>query len=570
MKILLPALIGSLTLSGCLPTSVHEPITPKSDLAAINNLPHIHNQTVEATVAESEIITLGDKLDSDGDVITYTVSASPNYTAGPNENQITYLNKQPGSEVLNIQATDGKSDPVSATLTINVTSENPSNYVISRDVILPNFGSTPPQKGETRTDPTTGAKITRLTDVSELDGTSDALIVYSRYSPENTSGKYFLVFGSNSTSSWVIERETGNIVNKLQKHDAKTVGEYHEVRWDSSGNHPNRIYYRDGMGLYMIDDVSVKNPVATLIKNFAADIPAATIIYNDVEGDSSNDSDHWAFMAAHYNGKTYIVDAFIHYQISTNTTHLMHPADLAGTNLDLEKDNTTFATQRPNMVEMSPLGTGVVIHSGRKWDDSSYGGNGKNYIGTWFDGPHLWPVDFDYTKQSPVKISVGETHSGWAFAEDGREMFISQNNVEDYLDAVYINGENAGYDHRVRVAAHADFGWVGFHYGKVPASKKGWLFISTYSNVSYTDHATKWGVDQLIMMQIKPMKDNPVVWRINPNYNYYAGNYRDEAPAAMNYLGNRIYLTTNWGSASNNREVYVISLPNDWDNPDHF
>lgn len=539
-------------------------------VTAVNHAPQLNNQTVETTVSKSTVITLGDAHDSDGDLITYTISASTNYNAGPDANQITYLNNLIETEVLNIEATDGTSTPVTATLTINVKTDSPSNYITSRDVILPNFGSTPPAKGETRTDPTTGAKITRLTDATELDGTNDALIVYSRYSPENTDGKYFLVFGSNSTSSWVVNRETGAIVHKLYKHDGNTVGEYHEVRWDSSGNHPNRIYYRDAMSLYMIDDVSIANPVATLLKNFSADIPGATVIYNDVEGDSSNDSDHWAFMAAHYTGSNYVVDGFVHYQVSTNTTHVMRPADLAGTNLDLEKNNTTFAAQRPNMVEVSPLGTGIVIHSSRKWDNSAYGGNGKDYIGTWFDGPHLWPLDFNVSNQAPVKISVDETHSGWAYAEDGREMFISQNNRTDYLDAVYVTGANSGYDNRVQVAQHADFGWVGFHYGKLPPSKKGWLFISTYSNISYVDHATKWGVDQLIMMQIKPTGQNPVVWRIIPNYNYYAGNYRDEAPAAMNYLGNRIYLTTNWGNPSNSREVYVISLPNDWDDPSHF
>lgn len=445
-----------------------------------------------------------------------------------------------------------------------------SNFITTRDVILANFGSRRPLKGETRTDPTTGAQITRLTDVSELDGTNDALIVYSRYSPENTTGQYFLVFGSNSTSSWVVERVTGRVINKLYKYGTATIGEYHEVRWDSSGKHPNRIYFRDGMALYMIEDVSVINPVTTLIKDFSTEIPNATVIYNDVEGDCSNDSDHWAFMAAHYTGSKYVVDAFVHYQISSNHTDLMRPADLAGSNLDMEKYNDSFAAQRPNMVEMSPLGTGVVIHSGRKWDDSSYGGNGKDYIGTWFDGPHLWPINFDYNTQVPVKISVDETHSGWAFAEDGREMFISQNNRTDYLDAVYINGPNSGYDNRLQVAQHEDFGWVGFHYGKVPVSKKGWLFISTYSNVDYTDHATKWGVDQLIMMQIKPAGQTPTVWRIAPNYNYYDGNYRDEAPAAMNYLGNRIYLTTNWGNKNNSREVYVVNLPDDWNKPADF
>ena len=537
---------------------------------ASNSAPNLSNQTIEAPVNKSQIITLGPVLDKDGDTITYMISGSNNYQTGPDENQITYQNNTLETEQLTVQATDGINPIVDAQLTINVTVESQSNYVTGRDIILPNFGSTPPAKGESRVDPTTGAKITRLTDVSELDGTDDALIVYSRYTPENTSGEYFLVFGGNSATSWVVERKTGKVINKLKGYNSYTIGENSEVRWDLSGNHPNRIYYRDGMGFYQIDDVTAENPQSTLLKDFSADVPNATKLYNDVEGDSSNDSDHWAFMAAHYNGVTYVVDAFIHYQVSTNTTHILTPSDLAGTNLDLEKNKEHF-TFRPNMVEISPLGTGIVIHSGRKWDDSSYGGQGKDYIGTWIDGPHLWPLDFDTSKQAPIKISVGATHSGWTFSEDGRELFLSQNNRSDQFDATFIAGENSGFSSRVKFARHKDFGWSSnFHFGKMPASKPAWGFISTYTNSKKSKYKRKWGSDQLIMMQITSIYQQPIVWRINPTYNLYTGEYRDEAPAAINHLGNRIYLTSNWGNHKNGREVYSIELPENWNNAENF
>ena len=441
-----------------------------------------------------------------------------------------------------------------------------SNFISSRDMILPSFGDTPPNKGESRLDPTTGAKITRLTDVSDLNGTDSALIVYSRYSPENTSGEYFLVFGDDSHTSWVINRETGNITNQLRGSNSKTIGEVHEVRWDLSGNHPNRIYYRYDMKFYKIDDVASSESTPILLKDFSDLVPGAGSIRNDVEGDSSNDSDHWAFMATHYDEdeKETFVDAFIHYQISTGATHILTPSDLAGSNLDIEKDKTAF-TYRPNMVEVSPLGTGIIIHTGRRW------GEPNPYIGTWFDGPHLWPLNFDYNEQVPIKVSIDETHSGWSFDEGGREMFISQNNRTDDLDAVYIEGANAGYANRMIASTHADFGWSnGFHYGKMPPNKKGWIFISTYSDPSSSSHDSNWGADQLIMMQLKPMEDDPIVWRISSNYNLFDGGYRDEAPAAINHLGNRIYLTTNWGGNAENREVYVIELPNDWNNISNF
>ncbi|WP_281560870.1 hypothetical protein [Thalassomonas sp. RHCl1] len=441
------------------------------------------------------------------------------------------------------------------------------SFVLGKEVITPDFGTEAPAIGESIVDPTTGAKITRLAG----DGVEDALIVYSRYSPENSAGDLLLVFGSNSTSSKVINRTTSEVVANLNHQDGTTIGENHEIRWDTSGNHPYRIYYIKGMQFWKIDDVRDQENTRVMIRDFSELFPNSLKIYNDVEGDSSNDSDHWAWMAVHYGQNefgsyTYLVDAFVHYQVSTDTVHTLTPADLAGSNLDIEATKaegaeTPIFTYRPNMVEMSPLGTGIVIHTGYKWDDAAYGGSAVNYIGTWFDGAHLWPVDFDFNRQAPVKISISETHSGWAFDENGREMFVSQNNRTDRLDAIYINGENAGYDNRVEVGSHADFGWaMSFHYGKMPESKPGWLFMNTYSKDD-----SLWAANQFMMIQTKPEEENPVIWRISPAYNAYDGEYRDEAPAAINLEGNRIYWSSNWGNVGDKRSVYMIELPDDWD-----
>ncbi len=312
----------------------------------------------------------------------------------------------------------------------------------------------------------------------------------------------------------------------------------------------------------MIDDVTDQDATRSLIHDFSTDVPNAEIIYNDVEGDSSNDSDDWAWMAAHYDGVTFIVDAFIHYQVSTDTVDLLIPADLTGTNLDHRAGDASFP--RPNMVEISPLGSGIILHYGRAFlvDTSS---NRPEDIGTWFDGPHTWPLNFNWAQSTPVKISIDETHSGWSFDANGMELFISQNNRTDWLDAINLLGPTAGYDNRVEVASHGDFGYSnGFHYGKMPPNRPGWIFVNTYSNVNNPSHPDDWAADQLFMIAIKPYTENPVVWRIGPNYNRYDGFYRDEAPAALNLTGNRIYVTTNWGGDLDHREVFLFELPEDW------
>jgi len=407
-----------------------------------------------------------------------------------------------------------------------------------------------------------GVRVTRLTDASELAGTSNAYIVYSRYTPENTNGDLFLSFGDNSASSWVSNRTSGTVLAQLVHTNGATIGENHEVRFDLSGNYPYTAYYRYGTGFYKIPDV--RTPVPELVRDFAATSPSSTLIYNDVEGDSSNNSGHWAWMAAHYNGSTYVVDKYIHYNMYTDTVHTLVPDDLAGTNLAGEVGRTTF-TYRPNMVEMSPDGTKFIMHHGRKWDDSAYGGNGIAWIGTWYDGAHAWPVDFDYATTTPVKISVGETHSGWAYRLDGKLCFVSQNNRTDMLDAIAADGTGPTYAAPLIIGSHAEQGWVnGFHYGKMPPSRPGWALLGTYSNIDSPAYDTGYAVDGIFMMQMIAGAGQVVI-PIGSTNNRYAGSYRDEGPVAVNMHGNRLYISSNWGGTLGHSEVFVYELPDNWD-----
>ncbi|MGH1470156.1 MAG: hypothetical protein ACRBCS_03125 [Cellvibrionaceae bacterium] len=434
---------------------------------------------------------------------------------------------------------------------------NSLTYV--RERLAPEYGAGVPAEGEVRT-LSNGIRVTRLTDIANFP-VSYLYIVYSRYTPENTNGQYVLVFGPSSTESWVIDRNTRAIIATLQHTNGSAIGENHEVRWDISGNHPNRIYYRNVMGFYMIDDVT--NPSPVLIRDFSAEFPASTRLYNDVEGDSSNDSRWWAWMATHYNGTTYVVDGYIAYDRINDVVHTLTPDDLAGSNLSAEVGRSTFS-YRPNMVEISPSGSGFVMHHGRKWDDSAYGGNGAAWIDTWYDGPHLWPLDFDFNTTTPRKMSVGETHAGWAWGTGGEEYFVSQNNRTDQLDAVDVNAAN-GYANRLEVGDHASIGWsTGWHYGKMPPSHDNWQFVNTYANRGSSSYDTGYGVDQFWFSEMKNLNAGQKHIALCHNHNWYDGNYRDEAPAAINGHGNRIYVSINWGGQLDHPEVFLFELPDNW------
>ena len=441
-----------------------------------------------------------------------------------------------------------------------------SNYITSRAIIPPTLGASVPAKGESRIDPVTGVRITRLTDVKDFGGaTNNALIVYSRYSPESSDGKYVLIHGYDSNSSWVVERETFKVISELKGEDGYRIGENQEVRWDYTGSHPKRVYFRKGMKFYQIDDISSPLTTRSLVKDFSSISPNSTEILNDVEGDSTSDSDHWIFMARRYDtglGRN-VVDMFIHFQKSTGLVHTLKPSDLDAAPASAQKERGLVRTSKgtafvvPNMVDMAPDGSGIVLLF------AAY----QSPMG-WFDRPHLWPLDLDWQKKTPLLIGMHENHSGWAFGADGRAMFVIQNSSTDNLDASYTTGANAGHQNVVEVAKHGDFGWEnGFHYGRMPLSRKGWIFVNTYA----TENTSGWANNQMFMIQAKPKASTPKVWRIGPNYNAYRtdpGNgektYREEAPAAINLFGNRIYVGINWGGQLDHLEVFQFDLPDNW------
>lgn len=552
-----------------------------------NTPPVISNQTIVATVGSNIVITLGPLQDADGDLINYTFTGADGGVRGEVPSQIIFSNISIGNRNIHVIADDGNGGVTEADVTLLVTAAAngiTNNYIMGFGVIDPDLSGGVPAKGVPFVDPTTGCTVTRVVDSStDMQQSTQSMNGYSRYSQENSDGTLFLAQGANSTSSTILSRETGNVVAYLAYDDSGTnthsIGMAHEMRWDKTGNHPNRMYFVQGTKFYMIDDVTQNNnvtranPTRSVIKDFIDVVtwPAAAAgkskkVYNDQEGDCSLDCDHWAFMAAYYDNSNWRCCAIIHYQISTDTVNIMYPSDLAGSNLDAFKNDPYFP-KRPNMVEISPLASGIVIHTGRSWI-----GWNDSTLNTWFDGPFLWPLDFDWATTPPLKISIDETHSGWAWAEDGRELFVSQDNRRDRLIAVYITGENKGYPLPwntapsddsgpgcIDFAMHIDLSWTGFHFSQMPRSKPGWIMVSTYSN------GNKAMDDQLIMFQIKPLEENPVYWRICPMYSLYTGNYFDEAPGSINMDGTAIYISQNWGSGNtSSNELYRYDLPSDW------
>lgn len=583
-------------------------------LTHVNHAPTAGADSGSSTGSAVTINVLSNDTDPDSDTLTITKVNATNVTAGGSAVSITNgtvaLNAQgtglvvtpaggftTGTLSFNYTISDGNGATTTGAVTVTVSpaqAGGTSNWVMGTTTVVPfNWATNIIAKNATKVEPTTGATIKRLTDVTQdMPGQIALYNAYSRYTNENITGEYVLAFASNSTSCLVIDRATGAVVASLA-HDntglaSHTIGAAHEIRWHYTGAHPYRVYFVRGTQFWMIDDVRDQANTRTLIKDFGSLIDWAgtennsRCIYMDQEGNSSLDSDHWAWMAAFYDSGAgmFVARAFVHYQVSTDTIHTMYPSGLAGftSSPTGESARTTFSI-RPNMVEMAPDGSGIVIHHMR-----AYSGWLDAYINSNMEAPYFWPRDFNPATFQPFRLSSDATHSGWS-SVSGAWYFVSQDNRRDKWCAVPIAGANRGYGNEgqidVTVALgsrvidfHTDGGiYPGMHFGVCTNAADGWTLVSTYST---TPLSTNGIANSLFMMEIKP-EGQARKWFLGPACNLTPGSKADynEAPASINIAGTRVATSGDWGGAAPQAvggpydgeryiDMYEITLPTNW------
>lgn len=474
----------------------------------------------------------------------------------------------------------------------------PSLVTDTRLMPIPQPG-TYPAKGKTVVDSASGMHLSRVADKSDLVGdygghqSSLSTIVYARYSPANTTGEFVLVHGDNSTSAWVYRTATNRVATILRFKPSlgaasRALGEVNELRWDYSGRHPYRLYFvgrslpasqsvhgeRPGMSFYRvdIDPATGQQGMPVVIRDFSADFPAfpSGEIMNDVEGDSSHDSRRWAWMVMDtQRGNGFLPWAVFSYDKAQDTITGRLQRSCQGSPapcraIDTPATPAPYLT-RPNMVEMSPTGARVVVHFER-----AYAGHNQADIGGVADGPKAFQRDFS----QPVRIGADATHSGWAWSLDGRELFVSQNNRNDWIEAVDIRSEatarcvlisDNSYGCGTKVIPYSllDGGtWtLGMHFSRIyDRSKRGWLLLNTYDSQGYS----AWGKNQNLLVQINDGTLKPsVVARLGSSANQYY-DYRSEGSGAFDFQGNSIWTTGNWGFTDGRGDVFRIRLPDNW------
>lgn len=198
--------------------------------------------------------------------------------------------------------------------------------------------------------------IKRISDYVELSPKSRyGLIVYSRYTPTNVTGEYVIVHHEDSTSASIYRVSDAKYMGVLKRDYKHPIGEVNEIRWDYSGKFPNRVYFVYKMGFYQMDVLN-ENGAPQLIYDFSKDFPGADKIINDVEGDSSNDSRYWAWQVlGKYENGSFPVQCIFTFDKNKNAIIAVLRPEHVGHRGSLPK---------PNMVEISPLGTKVITHYG--------------------------------------------------------------------------------------------------------------------------------------------------------------------------------------------------------------
>lgn len=423
-------------------------------------------------------------------------------------------------------------------------------YLRGLGVIKPSYPPAYPPAGGTWADPTTGATIERVTDRATVAGPDSLEIVYSRYTPESNDGKYLLVHGLNSTSSYILDRTTRALVRTMTNASGKSIGEVNELRWSYDASEPSVLYYVDGMKFCKQD---IETGANTTIRDFSADFPGANLVMNDVEGDSSHDSRYWHWMAMTVPSTgAYYPIAFFTYDKQANAIL----GTMTFANWGLANGDTTPAGRmpRPNMVEISPDGQWAMIHWNRCWGtgtDPNTAANG-NLAGTHADGPHCYPLDLNVA--GAVKVSVDATHSAWAMNAAGAWVFVSQNNRTDWIEAV-----NPADGTTVQMITQGVLGWNGGWHFAGAAGMPGWALLSTYSATNNDP-----GENQLIFLPIKA-NSNPL--RLSPTYSLHTGvsqdSYFQEAYAAITSDARRVYWAGNFGDTAK-VDVYRIEMPANW------
>ncbi|MDO8647207.1 MAG: DNRLRE domain-containing protein [Candidatus Diapherotrites archaeon] len=418
-------------------------------------------------------------------------------------------------------------------------------YSDTNHVKLSYASGIPPAKCSYYTQPETGIKIWRMTEVNDNPSWGTAVGSdrnlgyyngYSTYTNVNINGQYAITFKTNGTAA-VYRLTDCTYLREIP------VGETGNPRWDLSGDAGTEttIYYH-----YVYGGKVIK-------KDVVANTAAQTVF--DLES------------IPEFAGK----GAFIH-----SADH----SDQSARYLGIRIRYGSPLVYKVGIVDLkNKVLLPVVLSSDGEGDISP--------DGVWLNVASLYYSSKFYRISDLVQgISTNYAslptlnwgHAGWAFDYNGDPVYVYQNNSNDYMEA--FNPKTLQLTKTLNLAELDGFDsdGVGQHISRIynPA-KKGWFLMGAYSHPAVNGRI--WSSNQIFMIEIKPVKDGagkllPLgqrarIWRIasEPN-SYQVGakepTYFTEGFVNIDPQGNNVYVGGNW-NGNDNLELYKIELPTNWE-----
>jgi len=440
------------------------------------------------------------------------------------------------------------------------------NYILG-DKLYPISQKAKPKKAVSFYDENFGTKITRITDGEKDLPNGGIYPEYGTFRSINQEGKLLLLIGSDGHYRIHSAQEPYETITTWNPDWSSNGGlgfEQPEYRWDYSGKHPNRLYWRSHKKLLYSEVKDLPNggilrendPVNTVVHDFENDrsiIEAGSkladeiwnnaVIANGDAGVSSEDNRFWVFAlyTAGGNGKKF-------YRIFV---------------YDKSADKVISAKNVEggyvNEVYMSPDGEYVYVGFNAKqpYNDSQSLGGG-------------WIYKRDFSNWANPKFFMCSIppHTNWLYDAEGFIGMIYQDNQDDYLS---FKRAVDGKEWHLRYALEgegADWGRGGKHFGAMPGlERKGWALVTTYT-VKHNDHKG-WEDDAMYLIEVDENKTyegkKPIVWRLATLNNDSTIDYYSKHPnASMNYAGTKVWFGSDWNTAGGKMDVYRIDLPENW------
>ncbi len=322
-----------------------------------------------------------------------------------------------------------------------------------------------PAKGASFIDSTYNTTITRFTNIAvdnpSIPSNGGVGCGYNTYNPVSNDGTRIMLYGINSVPGiaaygyqlydingvFIADLHAGKNSSPLSWWNSQDP----EPRWDRTGNHNTRLYYRKHMQMRYFDVVTKEEG---LQHDFYTDFPTMTpatdsnsngtnmhYILSHEYGGSSTDGRYWAFYIQHSNGSQDVQDYVFVYDMVSNT-------------VVSSKSLGSVAAIKGTMI--SPSGNYVLIN--------------------WYalDSSERAASDI-YTRNFSTwhRCAQAIPHGNFGWTTQGHEVFTC------------LDGDNIAYTRcdtgeRFDIYDQGSLGWNGnclFSY----TDKHGWQFVSTYA-----------------------------------------------------------------------------------------